>query len=37
MAEVIWTSIAEYDLKAIYDYIALDSLFYAGEVIDKLV
>ena len=37
MAEIIWTPCALEDLQSIYDYISLDSVFYAGRFIDKLV
>jgi len=34
---VIWSSPARDDLKAIHDYIALDSGFYAERVIEKII
>ena len=37
MAEIIWTPYALEDLQSIYDFISLDSVFYAGRFIDKLV
>ncbi len=36
MAQIIWSSIAEDDLNMIYEHIALDSPFYASNVIDKI-
>jgi len=37
MAEIIWTQIALDDLQSIYDYIAKDSIFYAGRFTDQLI
>ncbi|MGY4535652.1 toxin ParE1/3/4 [Mucilaginibacter sp. UYNi724] len=37
MVEVNWTPLALEDLQAIYDYIAKDSIMYAGRFVDKLV
>lgn len=34
---VIWSEPAKSDLKQIFDYISEDSIYYAHEVIDKLV
>ena len=35
--KVVWTKQAKQDLKAIYDYIAYDSEFYAAEVVDAIL
>jgi toxin ParE1/3/4 len=35
--KVVWTKQAKRDLKAIHDYIAYDSEFYASEVIDAIL
>jgi len=35
--KVVWTTQAKQDLKAIYDYIAYDSEYYASEVIDAIL
>lgn len=35
--KVVWTKQAKRDLKAIYDYIASDSEYYASEVIDAIL
>jgi len=37
MAEIIWTQIALDDLQSIYNYIAKDSVFYAGRFVDQLI
>lgn len=37
MAKIVWTELAVEDLQAIYDYIARDSVFYAGRFVDQLV
>ena len=36
MAKIIWAKSARNDLKAIFDYIARDSSYYAGRFIDRL-
>ncbi len=35
--KVVWTKQAKRDLKAIHDYIAYDSEYYASEVIDTIL
>ena len=35
--KVVWTKQAKRDLKAIYDYIASDSEFYAAEVVSEIL
>ena len=35
--KVVWTKRAQNDLKAIYDYIAPDSQYYAAVVVDELL
>ncbi|RFZ90157.1 type II toxin-antitoxin system RelE/ParE family toxin [Mucilaginibacter conchicola] len=37
MVEINWTSIAISDLQGVYDYIAEDSITYAGRFVDKLI
>lgn len=37
MAKINWTKQSLKDLKAIYDYIALDSNFYASRFVSKLI
>lgn len=37
MAQITWTELAHDDLQSIYDYIARDSIFYAGKFVDKLI
>lgn len=37
MAEIIWTKKARNDLRNIYEFISLDSDFYAGRFILKLI
>ncbi|MBL4676564.1 MAG: type II toxin-antitoxin system RelE/ParE family toxin [Mucilaginibacter sp.] len=37
MVEINWTPVAISDLQGIYDYIAEDSITYAGRFIDKLI
>ncbi|QXV65434.1 type II toxin-antitoxin system RelE/ParE family toxin [Mucilaginibacter sp. 21P] len=37
MVQISWTSLAISDLQSIYDYIAKDSITYAGRFIDKLI
>jgi toxin ParE1/3/4 len=37
MAKITWTKWSIKDLRAIYDYISLDSPFYAGRFINKLI
>ncbi len=37
MAKIIWTKQSIKDLKSIFDYIALDSKYYAGRLIKRLV
>ena len=34
---VVWTQQAKRDLKAIYEYIAYDSEYYAAEVVDSIL
>ena len=36
MAQIIWSPLAEDDLKIISDYISIDSEFYAEKAIDKI-
>jgi toxin ParE1/3/4 len=36
MAEITWSIAAENDLKNIYDYISVDSEFYADKVVDEI-
>lgn len=35
--KVVWTKQAQRDIKAIYDYIAYDSEYYAAEVVDAIL
>ena len=35
--KVVWTKQAQRDIKAIYDYIACDSAFYAAEVVEAIL
>lgn len=37
MVKIFWTRWSIKDLRSIYDYIALDSPFYASRFIDKLI
>ena len=37
MAKIIWTKWAIKDLKAIFDYISLDSKFYASRFVNTLI
>jgi addiction module RelE/StbE family toxin len=37
MAQISWTKRSIQDLKSIYDYISLDSTFYAARFISKLI
>jgi addiction module RelE/StbE family toxin len=37
MAQINWTKRSIQDLKSIYDYISLDSTFYAARFISKLI
>ena len=37
MAQISWTNRSIQDLKSIYDYISLDSTFYAARFISKLI
>ena len=37
MAQISWTKKSLKDLRAIYDYITLDSIFYATRFISKLI
>lgn len=37
MAQISWTKKSLKDLRAIYDYITLDSIFYASRFISKLI
>jgi len=36
MAEIVWSSPAEDDMKMIHDYISMDSEFHASKVIDRI-
>lgn len=35
--KVVWTKQAQRDIKAIHDYIAYDSEYYAAEVVDAIL
>jgi addiction module RelE/StbE family toxin len=35
--KLVWTSVAKRDIQSIYEYIARDSVYYAGEYTDKLI
>lgn len=37
MVKIIWSDLALEDLRSIYEYISIDSAFYAGRHIDRLI
>jgi plasmid stabilization system protein ParE len=37
MAEIIWSDLAVEDLRSIYDFIAVDSVFYASRQVERLI